>query len=493
MGISNLKRKTINGFFWSVLESVLSQGLGMVFGVILARMLSPKEFGVLGMITIFISIAQVFVDSGLSQALIRKQKCSDLDYSTIFWVNISVGFLAYLVIWIVAPLIAAFYVKPELVSYTRITALAIIIGAFTLIQQTILIKQYEFKTITWISTAGTLVSGVLSVAMAWYGWGVWSLVWRMLINQAVRSGLMWFNNRWIPLWKFSRKIFSEMFSFGSNILVISVIAVVYKSFYNLIIGKNYSDVVLGYYTNADQYSYMPSSSISGITGKVSYPVLSEMQDDNVRLKDSTRKLIKHIMYISFLVMFGLAAVAKSLFMVVLGEKWMPAVPIFQALCLAYVISPMHVINHNIMKVKGRSDLFRKTEIIKYIVFIPILVLGVVYGLTYLVAGIILFYWMGFFINAMYSGRLIDYSGGAQFRDFLPVMFLSGIPALLVFTMEFLMPVGAVPMLILQSVIFTSVTVLLSVIFKIPAYYGIIEILSKKFTLNNIVKTINKSK
>ncbi len=492
MAISSLKRKTINGFFWSTLESVLSQGLGMVFGIVLARMLSPKEFGILGMITIFISIAQVFVDSGLSQALIRKQNCTDLDYSTMFWVNITIGFLAYVVIWLIAPLIALFYGKPELVPLTRVTALAILIGSFTLIQQTILIKQYEFKTITWISTAGTLISGVISIVMAYKGWGVWSLVWRMIINQAVRSGLMWINNRWIPLRAFSRKIFSEMFSFGSNILVISVIAVLYKSVYNLIIGRNYSDVVLGYYTNADQYSYMPSATISGITGKVSYPVLSEIQDDDARLKESIGKLIKHVMYISFLVMFGLAAVAKPLFLVVFGEKWLSSVPFFQALCLAYVISPMHIVNHNIMKVKGRSDLFMKTELIKYLIFTPVIICGIFYGLEVLVAGIILFYWIGFYINAMYSNKLIGYSVFAQTRDFLPVMFLTGIPALCVFALEFILPLPMLPLLLIQSVLFCGSMILLSVLFKITAFYEILEILKNKITLQNMIKTFNKA-
>lgn len=493
MSLVNLKRKAVNGFFWSMLESVLSQGQGMVFGIFLARMLSPQEFGVLGMITIFISLAQVFVDSGLSQALIRRQECSNLDYSTIFWANVAIGLGAFTIIWFSAPFIAEFYNKPELIKLTRITALAIIIGSVTLIQQTILTKDIDFKTLTKTSTVGTFISGVTSLVLAYLGFGVWSLVFRTLVNQAVRSFMMWQHNKWLPQWAFSKRVFKELFSFGSNILLISVVASVYKSFYNLIIGKNYSDTVLGYYTIADQYSTLPSSTITSITYKVSFPVLSEIQNDDTLLKTSISQLIKTIMYISFIIMFGLAAIAQPLFSVLFGEKWMPAVPIFQALCMAYVISPMHVINHNIMKVKGRSDLFLRTEIIKYIFFTPILILGIVYGLKVLVAGIVLFYWMGFFINALYSKRLIGYSFLSQCKDILPDMITFALPALLVWWLGQSLKIGNFPLLLIQSAIFVAVSVTLSIVFKIPAFFEIKKILINKFTINNLLKTINKSK
>ena len=492
MGVSNLKRKAVNGFFWSMLESILSQGQGMIFGIFLARMLSPGEFGLVGMITIFISIAQVFVDSGLSQALVGKQHCTKLDYSTIFWANIFIGLLAYVIIWLCAPLIAGFYEKPELIQLTHYAAIAIIIGSVTLIQQTILIKEIDFKTLTKISTVSTFVAGVASLVLAFYGFGVWSLVWRTLINQALRSIMMWRHNHWLPLWAFSRRIFSDLFSFGSNILLISIVAVIYKSFYNFIIGKNYSNTVLGYYTNADQYSTIPSSTLTNITSKVSFPVLSEMQTDNARLKTSISKLIKTVMYVSFVIMFGLAAMAHPLFYVLFGEKWLPSVPLFQALCLAYAISPMHVINHNILKVKGRSDLFLKTEIIKYILFTPLLILGIIYGLKVLMAGIVFFYWIGFFINALYSKRLISYSIGAQCKDFLPLILLLGIPALFIFGLGLVVTLKPFVLLLIQAVIYILVSLGISVFFKLSGFLEIKEILKNKITVNNMVKTLKNT-
>jgi len=475
------------------MESVFSQGMGIIFGIFLARMLSPQEFGLLGMITIFISVAQVFVDSGLSQSLIRKQECTTSDYSTIFWVNTAVGLLSYALIWIAAPYIARFYGKPELISLTRVASLAIIIGSVTLIQQTMLTKDLDFKTLTKSSATGTFISGVTSLILAWLGYGVWSLVWRTIINQAVRSAVLWNRNKWWPRFFWSKSILREHFAFGSNILVISIAAALYKNFYNLIIGKTYSDKVLGYYTNADQYSLMPSSTISSITNKVSYPVLSEMQDDNQRLKSSIHKLITIVMYISFVLMFGLAAIAKPLFAIVLGTKWLPSVVMFQALCIAYAISPMHVINQNIMKIKGRSDLFLKTEVIKYLVFTPLLILGALYGITILIAGIVFFYWIGFMINALYSKRLLGYSMIDQSLDFLPVMGIAFFPAIITWSLHLFLSLSNIMLLSVQIVLYPGLVIILSVLFRLPAFYELIQILKDKLTLANFVNTIGKTK
>lgn len=489
MAESELKRKTVKGFFWSSLESLLSQGQGIIFGIVLARILSPEEFGLLGMITIFISIAQVFVDSGLSQSLIRKQNCSNDDYSTVFWVNIVIGIVSYIGIWIAAPLIADFYGKPELIALTRVTSLAIILGSLTLIQQTIFTKDVDFKTLTKSSTIGTFISGVASLVLAFLGFGVWSLVWRTIINQAVRSLILWNQNRWWPKFFCSRKLLKEHFAFGSNILMISVISALYKSFYNLIIGKNYSEKILGYYTNADQYSTMPSSTISNVTNKVSYPVLSEIQNDNERLKTSIRKLISIVMYVSFVVMFGLAAVAKPLFVIILGGKWLPSVTIFQALCIAYTISPMLTINQNIMKIKGRSDLFLKTEIIKYMILTPLLILGAIYGINVLIAGIVLFYWVGFMINAMYSGKLIGFSFIDQSLEFFPALAIAIVSALITWSLGLLFPLSNIVLLLIQIVLYPCLVVLLSGILKVEAFFELKKIMTGKLTLDNLIKTI----
>ncbi|HEY5510812.1 MAG TPA: lipopolysaccharide biosynthesis protein [Prolixibacteraceae bacterium] len=493
MGVSNLKRKTVNGFFWSSLEMLFSQGQGILYGIVLARLLSPNEFGLLGMVTIFIAIAQVFVDSGLSQALIRKQNCTEIDYNTIFWVNIVIGIVAFVVIWILAPYIADFYEKPELINLTRVLALAIIISSLTLNQQTIITKNLDFKTLTKSSVLGTLVAGILSILMAIYGFGVWSLVWRVIINQAVRSLVLWYYNRWLPNFTYSKVILKEHFLFGSNLLLISVVAAIYKSFYNMIIGKNYPVSTLGYYTNAEQYSNMPATSISAITNKVSYPVLSEMQYDNARLRQSIKKLIETVMYISFIIMFGLAAVSRPLLTILLGAKWIPSIIYFQILCFAYAISPLLIINQNIMKIKGRSDLFLRTEIIKYLLFTPLLVLGAIYGIKVLLAGIVVFYWLSLFINSMYSKRLIGLTIMEQCIYLIPGMTIAGLSALTAWCLGLLFHFNDFLILTIQSFIFMGMVILLSILFKVGAFIEIKQILLNKLTLLNLLKALKIEK
>ncbi len=490
MGASSLKRKTVNGFFWSSMEMLFSQGQGIIYGVVLARLLTPNEFGLLGMVTIFIAIAQVFVDSGLSQALIRKQNCTELDYNTIFWVNIIIGVFSFVGIWILAPFIANFYEKPELINLTRVLALAIIFGSLTLNQQTIITKNLDFKTLTKSSFIGTFVAGVVSILLALYGFGVWSLVWRVIVNQVVRSLILWYYNRWLPNFTYSKVILKEHFLFGSNLLLISMVSAVYKSFYNMIIGKNYPVSTLGYYTNAEQYSNMPATSISSITNKVSYPVLAEMQHDNARLSQSVRKLIETVMYLSFIILFGLAAVARPLLTILLGKIWIPSIIYFQILCFAYAITPLHIINHNIMKVKGRSDLFLRTEIIKYLLFTPLLFLGAIYGIKILLAGIVIFYWISFLINAMYSKRLIGISIFKQCIYLLPGLTIAGISALLTWSLDLLFHCNNLLILTMQVIFFPVMVILLSIIFKVEAFLELKQIMIHKLTLSNLLKTLN---
>ena len=455
-------------------------------------MLSPGEFGLIGMITVFISIAQVFVDSGLSQSLIRKQNCTADDYSTIFWTNLIIGILSYIIIWLFSPFIASWYGKPELIALTRVTSLTIIIGSFTLIQQTMLTKEVDFKTITKSSTIGTFIAGITSLGFAYFGFGVWSLVIRTIINQLVRSVILWNQHKWVPRLNFSKQILKEHLSFSSNILLISVIAAIYKSFYNFIIGIKYSAVILGYFTNADQYSTMFSSTISNITSKVSYPVMSEMQNDDIKLQLSINKLIINVMYISFIVMFGLAAIAKPLFVLLLGAKWLPSVIMFQVLCVSYSITPMHGINQNLMKIKGRSDLYMKTEIFKYLFLTPLLVAGAIMGINILIIGIAVFYWCGFVINAMYSRRLLDYSIKKQIFDFLPVMVMAAVSAGLTWGIGIVFSLKDIYLLTIQVIVYPCLIVFFSVTLKMHAFFELKQILSDKLTISNFIKTIKGS-
>lgn len=268
----SLKQKTISGLLWSFIDSIAGQSISFVVGIILARVLNPKEFGLIGMLTIFIAISQSFIDSGFRQALIRKQNCTQADYSTIFYFNIVVGVLFYILLFVCAKSIGNFYHEPILKQLIRVLGIGLIINSFIIIQSTLLTKRIDFKLQAKISVISSFISGIISIYMAYTGWGVWSLVALTLVKYTVSSLLIWFWGNWKPIWYFSLKSFKELFSFGSKLLVSGLIDTIYRNAYYLVIGKYFSAVELGYYTRADQFQSIPSSNLQGIIGRVSYPV-----------------------------------------------------------------------------------------------------------------------------------------------------------------------------------------------------------------------------
>ena len=484
---SELKRKTVNGLFWSLIENIFGLGQQIFFGIILARLLAVEDYGLLAMVTFFILLGQVFVDSGLSHALIRKQTCDNTDYSTVFWTNIAIGCIFYIIIWFISPYIALYYKKPELISLTRIASISIIIASLSIIQQTIFTKEVNFKVLTAISAISTFISGVVSVLMAYKGYGVWSLVWGSIINQTVRSILFLQHNKWVPKILFSKSRFRELFSFGFNILIISIISNFFKSINNIILGKHYisSPEILGYYNQADRFSTIPSSIITALTTKVTYPIMASVQDDNIRLKNICRKFTKTLMYVSFIVMFGLVAVAWPLFAILFQSKWLPAVKLFQLLCITYSIFPILLINMNIMKVKGRSDLFLRTEIIKYSGFVPIVILGMVYGLQVLMIGLVIFYWLSIFVSAMYTKKLINYTILEQLQDFIPVFLICFLPTICALVIGHFIHFGNIVLILVQGFIYLVILIGLSILFKLPSFFEILDIfiLKLRFFLN----------
>ena len=282
----SLKQKTISGLIWSFIDSIAGQGISFIVGIILARLLSPKEFGLIGMLTIFIAISQSFIDSGFRQALIRKQDCTQTDYSTVFYFNIAVGVAFYILLFAFANSISNFFHEPVLKELIKVLGLALIINSFTMIQSTLLTKRIDFKLQAKISIIASLISGIISIYMAYTGLGVWSLVALTLIKYATNSILLWYWNKWKPALLFSKKSFKELFSFGSNLLVSGLIDTIYRNIYYVIIGKYFTAVELGYYTRAEQFQSLPSANLQGIIGRVSYPVLSTLQHDLPKLKET---------------------------------------------------------------------------------------------------------------------------------------------------------------------------------------------------------------
>jgi len=285
---SSLKQKTISGLTWSFIDSIANQGISFIIGIILARLLTPKEFGLIGMLTIFIAISQSFINSGFSTALIRKQDCTSVDYSTVFYFNIVVG-VFFTFCYFRAPTPLAFFHEPVLEALVRVLGLVLIINSFTIIQSTILTKRIDFKLQAKISIIASLLSGIVAINMAYTGWGVWSLVALTLLKYAISSLLLWYWNNWTPVWHFSKKSFKELFLFGNKLLVSGLIDTIYRNIYYVIIGKYFSAAELGYYTRAEQFQSLPSSHLQGIIDRVSYPVLSSIQNDILRLKETYKR------------------------------------------------------------------------------------------------------------------------------------------------------------------------------------------------------------
>jgi len=455
----SLKDKTIHGVSWSFADNIIGSGITFLIGLVLARLLSPDEFGIIGMITIFIAISNTIVDSGFSNALIRRKEVQDIDYNTVFYLNIVFSIFLYVIIFISAPAISVFFKEPQLTSISRVIGVILIINAFSIVQRVLLIRKVDFKTQTKISLISSLTSGVIGIGMAFAKFGVWSLVGQLISRQLMNALFLWLFNHWRPKFEFSIRSFKELYSFGSKLLIATLIDTLWKEINYLIIGKFYRASSLGQYTRAQQFQTIFSSNLTYVVQRVSFPVLSSIQDDNMRLKQAYRKIIKTTMLVSFACMLGLAAIAKPLIFILIGEKWMPSVYFLQIMCLYGMLYPLHAINLNMLQVKGRSDLFLKLEIIKKIIAIGPLLLGIFISIEYLLWGSVFTSFIAYYLNSYYSGRLMDYAMKEQLRDILPFFVNAAITALIVWSIT-MIPMSIWFMLPLQLIVGVALLLIL---------------------------------
>lgn len=475
----SLRQKTLAGLLWSFIETIARQGIAFIVGVILARLLSPREFGVIGMITIFISVSQAFIDSGFTQAIIRKKDCSQTDLSTVFYFNLAVGILFYLLLFFSAGAISRFFNEPQLKQIVQVLGIGLIFNAFSIIQTAQLIRRIDFKLQTRVSVAASLASGVVGIAMAYAGCGVWSLVVQDLSERAAISLLLWVWHKWKPSWVFSGDSFKELFSFGWKLLVSGLLDTAYRNVFSLIIGKYFSAEALGYYTRADQFRSLPSQNISDVVHRVSYPVLSTMQDDIPRLKAGYKKLIKNTMLITFVLMLGLAAVAKPMVLTLIGEKWLPSVVYLQLLCFSGMTYPLQALNLDILKVLGHSDLFLRLEIIKKALAVPLILIGIWLGIKAMILGMIVASLIAYYLNSYWSGKLIGYSMLEQVKDILPSFLLAATMAFIVYLVGIPLKVSAPLELLIQLALGAGLTVGIAELFHLDNYQDIKGIVIEK--------------
>lgn len=470
----SLKDKTVKGVGWSAIDNVAQYLVSFIVSIILARLLSPDDYGLLGLIAIFTAICTAIINGGFTNALIRKKYASDDDYNTVFWVNLCVSLLLYALIFLLAPYIASFFNREELVGLTRVSSIGLIFGALSLVQQTRLTKRIDFKTQTKITFIASISSGVLGIAMALLEFGVWSLVVQSLSSQIFRTFLLWFFNRWIPRLDFSISSFKELFGFGWKIMVSGLIDTIWKELYQVMVGKFYSPATLGQYTRAKQFSQLFSNNLTNVIQRVSYPVLSNIQDEKKRMVSAYRRIIKTTMFVTSICMFALGAVSEPLLFCLIGPKWHEAATYLPLICISGSLYPLHAINLNMLQVQGRSDLFLGLEIVKKCIGVAPLLTCVFYGImpmlyVHLVTGLIIY-----FLNAYYPGKLIGYSAWMQIKDIAPSYGIAIAIAVSVWFLKYL-PLSYWIILPTQVVVGICLFFILCKLFRIEEYNEVIEL------------------
>lgn len=411
----------MRGFVWSGLDRILTQGITFVIGVLVARLLTPGDYGLVAMLTLFIAISNTFVDGGFSSALIRKADRTAEDEATVFYTNMGVGICMYLILYTTAPWISAYYHQPLLTSIARVIGLSLLFNAVSVVQQAVLISRIDFKTQTRISVLTNLISGVVGVWMAFRGMGVWALVAQTVLASVLRSLFLWMMVKWHPGSGFSYQSFKELFGYGSRILLSALLDTGYKNVYLLLIGKYYSAGNLGYYSRASQLAQFPSLNLTEIIQRVSLPSLSAIQDDLVKQTRAYRKMLIMAAFITFPVMIWLTVAAQPLVVVLLTQKWADAAVLLQILSLSMMWYPIHAINLNLLQVKGRSDWFLKLEVIKKILSVGILISTLPFGLIAMCWGLVASSLIALVINTHYTGKLLGMGFFAQMKDIIPIL------------------------------------------------------------------------
>lgn len=476
-----LRSKTITGLKWSFTDSLANHAILFLVGIVLARLLSPTEYGIIGMITVFIAVSDTIVNSGLSSALIRKRNCTEQDYNTVFYTNIALGVLMFLVLFFSAGAIGKFYKNPDLVPLTRVMAAILIINSFGLVEAAKLTKEINFKLQTKISVISSVSSGVVGISLALLGFGYWSLAIKTLTQNLIRVSLLHLWGKWRPRLQYSLESFKELFGFGSKMMLSSLINAVYQNIYKLIIGKFFSAQELGYFTRAEQFKNLPSSHVDSTIQRVTYPVLSKVNDDDDKMRAAYQKMVRLSFYVSSALMLWMLVSAREIILILIGPQWAPAVPYLQIMCAAAILYPLQTLNLNLLAAKSRSDLFLRLEIIKKLIVIPVIFITIRYGIMALLWGMAAMSAISYFLNSMYSGKLIGYPTGHQLLDILPALLNAAIMTGLAFLAGSLVSDSLILSLVIKSAVAVLSLVGAGKLLKMEEYSEIKSIISEQLS------------
>jgi teichuronic acid exporter len=464
----SLKARTIHALSWSLIQQVAVRGLQFGVGILLARLLNPGEFGLIAMLTVFLAIAQVLLDGGFAAALIQRKEVTELHRCSIFYLNIVAALILATVLWLCAPAIATFYHQSLLQRILRILILIPVINGFVVVQNTLLIKQLDFKKQTIILTSATVVSASVALVLAWHGYGVWSLVVQQLVQNTVNAALLWFLSDWRPSWLFSLHALREMFAFGWGMLCAAVLNTANDNLFPLLIGKCFSAVDLGFFNRAQNLQSNASQGLAAIANPVTLSVFSGLQDDLVRFRSGLRKAMTTMAFLQFPMMVGLAVVAKPLILVLLTSKWSPSIVYLQLLCFVGIFYPIHVLNLTVLFALGRSDLFLRLDVYKVSIMLLTAAMTIHWGIMALILGQIACSIIAYCLNSYYTKKLINYSIWNQLQDLYPYLAASALMGVSVMVIGSLLPFGNLGQLCVRVVSGATIYYLICRGLRLPA-------------------------
>ena len=486
----NLKNKVISGLFWTFGERMMTQGVSFVLSIILARLLMPNEFGVVALILVFINLANVFVSQGIGESLIQKKNTNETDFSTIFYCSLGISIFLYVLLFLLAPHIATFYDNSELVWVIRILALVIPVSSIRTIQEAYVSKKMIFKKFFFSNFGGTLVSGLIGILMAYYGFGMWALVAQYLINTIVGTIVLFFTVQWRPRLLFSINSAKELMGFGWKLMVANFINIAYNESRGLIIGKIYTMADLAYFNRGNQFPGLIISNINTAISNVVFPAMAEVNDDISRLKIVTRRAMKITAYLVFPLMIGLMSVANSLILVLLTEKWLLVVPFLQICCIYWLFQPVQTANWQAIKALGRSDLLMNLEILKKVIGVLILLLSMNISVYAIALSNAIFAGISMIINMIPNKKLINYSMTEQFRDLAPPLLLSIAMGGIIYTISWTsLPIIAT--LALQIVCGGIIYIGASYMFQLDSFVYLSNMIINKISKNKNAHLLSK--
>lgn len=451
MNNESLGVKSFKAILWSIVGKLLNQTVGFGMGIILARLIAPQHYGQIAMAFVVIAITNVFVDSGFSLALIRKKHVREVEYDTVFWFNLAISAVIYTLIFLFSHSIERFFNTENFVPVIRWIGVIIVINSLSLVQYVQLTRSMNFLAINLVAFYSAVISGVVGVVLAYRGWGIYALVAQQITASFTNVAAYFYYCRWLPRWIFSLTAIRGLWKFSSNILAGSIIAVIFDNIYSIVVGRWFSAEQLAYFNRADSYQQLLGKNIAGMVQAVSFPALSQIQDDIDRMRDAYRRLVQMTMMVVFPAMLGLLIIAPQLIEWLLTAKWLPTAPYLRWLCIEGLLYPLHAINLNILHAKGRSDIFLKLEVVKKLLLVMFLLYGFQWGVEGLVVAKVMHSITVYFLNAYFSLRLLHCSIVQQLLDVFPYAMLS-LAMIGMLSLIALIPLPSVTVLVLTQVV-----------------------------------------